>query len=272
MMWNKLVYLKKRFLSEWYPKILEDFRFDYNLDLVSAKILRRMVVEPRPLLKTLSYRLRDRDVLLFAPGPSLQASLDKMEGMLQEMSRHMTILAVDGAYRALAERDLEPHILVTDLDGLNYNSLSWSSGLTIVLHAHGDNIAKIKEYPRRLLDRTVGTCQVDLNGKILNIGGFTDGDRALCLCEVFEAETVFLVGMDFGYRIGLYSKPYLKSDIEAGPMKRRKMVYAMKIIKDLLSTSRLKYYNLFQGSELDIVPPLKYEDFKKLMDNKLKAG
>ncbi|MEM2109787.1 MAG: 6-hydroxymethylpterin diphosphokinase MptE-like protein, partial [Candidatus Odinarchaeota archaeon] len=176
--------------------------------------------------------------------------------------RKLMIIAVDGALTALIENKLNPNILVTDLDGFKLEFLNQVQGGLIAVHAHGDNIDKIKNYPTRLLSRTLGTCQVDFNKNILNIGGFTDGDRAVCLCECFEAGTVFLLGMDFGYTVGSYSKPHLNRAVKASLVKRRKMVYAMNIIKELVFNSDIKYYCLLQSSELDSIPVMKMEEFK----------
>ncbi|GIS96634.1 MAG: hypothetical protein CM1200mP23_4400 [Nitrososphaerota archaeon] len=42
--------------------------------------------------------------------------------------------------------------------------------------------------------------------KINNFGGFTDGDRCVFLADYFKAKKKILLGMDFGTRIGKYSK------------------------------------------------------------------
>ena len=43
-------------------------------------------------------------------------------------------------------------------------------------------------------------------GKVHNFGGFTDGDRCVFLANHFKAKKIILLGMDFGTRIGKYSK------------------------------------------------------------------
>ena len=41
---------------------------------------------------------------------------------------------------------------------------------------------------------------------IENFGGFTDGDRAVFFASRFGAAKIFLFGMDFGSKIGTYSR------------------------------------------------------------------
>ena len=43
-------------------------------------------------------------------------------------------------------------------------------------------------------------------GRVHNFGGFTDGDRCVFLANHFKAKKIILLGMDFGTRIGRYSK------------------------------------------------------------------
>ena len=52
----------------------------------------------------------------------------------------------------------------------------------------------------------MGTTQTKPIGKIHNFGGFTDGDRCVFLANHFKAKKIILLGMDFGNRIGRYSK------------------------------------------------------------------
>jgi len=55
------------------------------------------------------------------------------------------------------------------------------------------------------LRNPIGTTQLKPFGKLHNFGGFTDGDRAVCLAEHFKAGLIILAGMDFEGEIGEYS-------------------------------------------------------------------
>ncbi|WEU40900.1 MAG: DUF115 domain-containing protein [Candidatus Odinarchaeum yellowstonii] len=261
---NKLASLKTNFLEKWYPRILAEFGYNAGLDLKAAKLLATMLPSPETLIEKLDFLISNNPIIIIAPGPSLESSIPVVKPALQRLQDKLTLIAVDGALTPLLDNKLTPHILVTDLDGVKPEFLLNASCEIIVLHAHGDNIHRIERYPPQLFSKTLGTCQVDFNNKILNIGGFTDGDRAVCLCEVFNADSVFLLGMDFGFMIGRFSKPYLKTTVEADAAKRRKLIYAMNIIEELIFNSKVKYYCLLHNSELARIPVIGLEELQRL--------
>ena len=111
----------------------------------------------------------------------------------------------DGATKAIIENNLKPDIVVTDLDG-DIKSLK-KAGRTntiMIVHAHGDNTEKI--HLVKYFKNCIGTTQTKSVGKVHNFGGFTDGDRCVFLASHFKAKKIILLGMDFGTRIGKYSK------------------------------------------------------------------
>ncbi|MEM4206871.1 MAG: 6-hydroxymethylpterin diphosphokinase MptE-like protein, partial [Nitrososphaerota archaeon] len=228
-------------------------------------LLSAMLPSPEPLIEKLEFLISSNPVVVIAPGPSLESLMPIVKPVLHSLQDRLTLIAVDGALTSLVENNLTSHILVTDLDGVEPEFLVDDSNEIIVLHAHGDNIDRIKRYPQSLFSKTVGTCQVDFNNRILNIGGFTDGDRAVCLCELFNARTVFLLGMDFGFKIGRFSKPHLKINVKTDSTKRLKLVYAMNIIEELIFNSKVKYYCLLHNSELEHIPVIGLVEFQKLM-------
>ena len=96
-------------------------------------------------------------------------------------------------------------ILVTDLDG-DIASIKkiGKTKIPIIIHAHGNNYDKlgiVAEFQNK-----IGTTQTKKFGKLENFGGFTDGDRCVFLAENFNAKKIILFGMDFGNKIGKYSK------------------------------------------------------------------
>ncbi len=263
---DRLIFLKNNFLEKWYPRILADFGYDFFSDLKAAELLAHVLPSPDSLIEKIDFLISHKPVLVIAPGPALESLIYTVKPVVRRLQDKLTLLAVDGALTPLIENKLNPHIVVTDLDGFNPEFLVKTQiPVIIILHAHGDNIDKIQNYPHQLFSKTLGTCQVDFNNRIFNIGGFTDGDRAVCLCELFKAETVFLLGMDFGYKIGRYSKPYFNNNVQADSTKRRKLVYAMRIIKELIFNSKVKYYCLLQNSELTEIPVIGLEEFQRLI-------
>ena len=120
-------------------------------------------------------------------------------------SKNVVKIVADGAVRALLEKNIKPDILVTDLDG-DMESIKkiGKTKIPIIVHAHGDNSNKleiVKEF-----SNVSGTTQTRKFGKLENFGGFTDGDRCVFLAEYFNASKIVLIGMDFGQKIGKYSK------------------------------------------------------------------
>ncbi|MHA1755027.1 MAG: 6-hydroxymethylpterin diphosphokinase MptE-like protein [Candidatus Odinarchaeia archaeon] len=267
-MLNELKKLKERFLSYWYPRIKSDLGFNEELDLKSAKILSGKINHVNNIVKA-STLLKNRNILIFAPGPSLEMCI-KIIKKLKIIKRDITTIAVDGAFNALIKYRLQPDIIVTDLDGINVENRYLKNIEVMFIHAHGDNIPLVEKLPDYIIEKAVGTCQVDhTQPNMYNIGGFTDGDRAICLCEIFKVKQAYLIGMDFGDIEGVYSKPYTKKERKVSRSKRIKFDYAIKIIKDVTAKNAEKYCVLFMKSEIDFLPFLKFEEFKKKLDKLL---
>lgn len=108
------------------------------------------------------------------------------------------IIAADGAIGACA--DLSQVVLVvSDADGEPYLDRAIDAKIPICLHAHGDNQANWSaalarwpsDHPIMLTHQT----PMDID-RMFNPGGFTDGDRAVCIAFSLGADKVELVGFD----------------------------------------------------------------------------
>jgi uncharacterized Rossmann fold enzyme len=135
-----------------------------------------------------------RNVVVLGCGPSLESADASV------LARRV-VVAADGACTWLRERNAVPHIVVTDLDG-RAEDLEWAArqGAAMVVHAHGDNRDAIAALAPRLLPRLYGTYQGPEDPSLepmRNVGGFTDGDRAVMLLEELGALAALLVGFDF---------------------------------------------------------------------------
>jgi uncharacterized Rossmann fold enzyme len=122
-----------------------------------------------------------------------------------------------------------PDIIVTDLDGNVTDQIKANlHGSVVIIHAHGDNIDKIRKYIPEFKEKLVGTTQTDPTPfeNLHNFGGFTDGDRAVILADHFHAKKITLIGFDFGDKIGQYSFAE-KKDIE---LKFRKLSWCRILI------------------------------------------
>ncbi|WP_456419669.1 6-hydroxymethylpterin diphosphokinase MptE-like protein [Methanocaldococcus infernus] len=212
----------------YYYEILKDFNFSMEKDIESAKILNSMIKRDEELLKEVESIIKDRVVHVYGAGPSLLRHI--------EYYKHPLVVA-DGACKAFLENDIIPDIIVSDLDGdLNALKECNKKGSIVVVHAHGDNIERIKSEVPKLKD-VIGTHQVpDLKlENLIYVGGFTDGDRACYFSKYFGAKKLILGGMDFGEFITKYSRPNLKRDVERGDeIKIKKLRWAKRLI-ELLS-------------------------------------
>ncbi|KPU63488.1 6-hydroxymethyl-7,8-dihydropterin pyrophosphokinase [Thermococcus sp. EP1] len=226
--------------SEWepfYQYILEVMGYDREADKKAALLLRELLLKSKNYVSPTELKERIREqVYVFGPGPSLDEKLNrKFDG---------TLIASDGATSALLENNIIPHIIVTDLDG-RFEDIKRANelGSIVVVHAHGDNMDKLRMYVPRLKN-VLGTCQTESLDIIYNFGGFTDGDRAAFLAEELGAKRIFLVGFDFGDVVGKWSKPYLKEHTPVWETKRKKFEIAQMLLEWLKKNGRAKIVEL----------------------------
>tara|TARA_B100000287_G_scaffold417577_1_gene453511 strand:+ start:78 stop:770 length:693 start_codon:yes stop_codon:yes gene_type:complete len=112
------------------------------------------------------------------------------------ISSNKPIIAADGAVGALQSFE-NLKLVVTDCDGYPYLQKAIDSGIPLAIHAHGDNLIEWNktleilenDHPVILTHQT----PLDIEG-MSNPGGFTDGDRAVCLAFALGAESVELIG------------------------------------------------------------------------------
>jgi uncharacterized Rossmann fold enzyme len=192
---------------------------------------------PGPVLEKLETTIKGRDVVVCGAGPSLERHLERVIP-----SRGLTdvvYVASDGAASALLEFNYRCDILVTDLDG-DPNDLREviRRGAIPVVHAHGDNMDKIRDFVPTL-DFVLGSTQVEPTEHVSLWGGFTDGDRACYLVSHYNPASVILAGMDFGDVVGRWSKPGHKSSFIADKRKRKKLEIASELISNLKSRVNL---------------------------------
>jgi len=187
-------------------------------------------------------------VLVFGAGPSLEADLREVirEGLLQKT---VTIVA-DGATTAFVEKSgTAPSIIVTDLDGTVSDIIyAQNLGSIVVIHAHGDNIDKLKRHVPEF-SKAIGSTQVHPRSNVHNFLGFTDGDRAVFLAAGMGAKLIAVAGMDFGYTVGKYSKKRVAS-IE---VKRKKLKIGKELLEWLAveNGEKIKLYNVtFKGENI----------------------
>jgi 2-amino-4-hydroxy-6-hydroxymethyldihydropteridine diphosphokinase len=242
-------------LDGWHQKyleILKEFNYDRSKEIRSAKILSSFL-KNRFQLDTIEKKIKNKTVFVIGAGPSLDASLSYIKKF-----KGFTKIVADGATQALLENNIVPDIIVTDLDGnIEYLKRSSESKSIMVVHAHGDNIRRL---PFAISFRyCIGTTEDKPFGKIRNFGGFTDGDRCVFLANHFKASKIILVGMDFGTRIGRYSKEgvYNKS------IKIKKLSKGKSLLEWLASKSDVDLYTT--SSPISGFKNIKLADLQRLV-------
>ncbi len=205
--------------DEWEPLYLEicrDFGIDPDSDLMSVRLLCSL---------TLNSDLRDSDSIAVLMTDTVSVIGDS-PGLEEDLRRHVPegcILCSGSAVRRLISAGYSPNLVVTDLDGDIESQLeaSRSGALTLIL-AHGDNTVLVREYAYQFAGPVILTSQGRPFGNVFCFGGFTDGDRAVCVAREFGAKRILLYGFDFEH-----PNPKEGRDPET---KLRKLSWARRII------------------------------------------
>jgi len=246
----------------WYNKILETFGYDQYEDQRAADLLSVLLEGRAGNVAELRELIENRPVLVFGAGPSLEEDLKQVmkEGLLQKA---VTVVA-DGATTAFVQiSGLTPNVIVTDLDGVICDIVdAQNKGAIVVIHAHGDNIDKLKKYVPTF-SKTVGSTQTHPRFNVYNFLGFTDGDRAVFLAAGMGAKLIALAGMDFGFAVGKYSKKVVLS-VE---VKRKKLRIGKELLEWLAAETReeIGLYNITaKGEKIKGFKTIKTIDLKDL--------
>jgi hypothetical protein len=202
-----------------YREICREFGYDEEEDARSAEALSKMLSSRTvPSVKELSAACPGT-VTVCGDGPLLAEEISAAPPTGY-------IVAADGATEALMDAGIRPDAIVTDLDGdVQIQIMANSKGSLLFVHAHGDNLDVVRAVVPRLKGPVVGTCQGPPSGGLLNLGGFTDGDRAACIFAGLGAREIVLVGFDFERPSEKASRP--------PEVKRRKLAWARRILESL---------------------------------------
>ena len=243
--------------TEKHLDIVRDLGLNVSRDKAATRLLHSLVDVLD--LKLLEKRLKDKPVIVLGCGPSLENDLYKI--IQAGLHRRLVLVAADGAVKALLDEDITPHLNVTDLDGdLNATVNANRYGCITVVHAHGDNIPNILKVLPLLKRRVYGTTQHVPTDRVLNFGGFTDGDRACYLAEYFKPKFIALAGMDFGNVVGVYSGHYNKVD------KHRKLRIGRELLEELAGKSDIHFFNMTSsGQHINNVHSVDAEKIRELI-------
>lgn len=247
--------------EDWYFKIINDLKFDYQKDLDARDFLSKILREKsgdwclEDVLGSFDQLIqRKKHIFIYGCGPSLEETVNYLQKIQEKQDYINTVnLVADGAARLLIEKGIPINAIFTDLDGITRADFDKSE--FVIVHAHGDNITRLKYFKKEILNlpNVIGTTQVSPVENLVNSGGFTDGDRILffitsLLCPRHE---LYLIGMDFNDIVGKYSKIELERNHLANPIKLKKLQYGLEIINWLLPQIKNPVYII--NSKVDIV-------------------
>ena len=179
-------------LNYFYPQILADFGFDRESDVKATMLMLELSKDKLLDCSILKRIIYNRKVVVVG------GAIDEFK----PLKDWITITAG----KSILKVDFIPHIHVTDMEEDDDILIELErNGCLLVLHAHGDNIDRIKSVVPKL-KRFVATTQSEPIYRVYNFGGFTDGDRAAIIAKVFGAKSIKLVGFDFKRAEGLKLK------------------------------------------------------------------
>ena len=234
-----------------YREILKDFEYSRKKDNESCKSLNSLL---RKNTTTASIRdlIENKSVFVIGAGPSLPSCIS-----ILKRHKKTTKIVADGATKAIIENGLKPDIVVTDLDGDIISLKKTGRTNTImVVHAHGDNSEKI--HLVKNFKNCIGTTQTKPIGIVNNFGGFTDGDRCVFLANHFNAKKIILLGMDFGTRIGKYSK----TRVISRTTKIKKLRRGKKLLEWLAKKSES---NLYSTTKIEGLTKISFQDIDNII-------
>ena len=180
--------------SEWEPvylKIVKDFGFDIVEDENSVRMLKALTLNSNLIMDDVLANVIENKVTIFGDA-------DCLEDDIENLTPEGTFISAGSATERVMKAGIVPDIIVTDLDGnVNYQIEGGNSGAITIVLAHGDNIKNLAEYITSFKGPLILTSQGRPSGTVVNYGGFTDGDRAVCTARHFGAKEILLEGFDF---------------------------------------------------------------------------
>jgi uncharacterized Rossmann fold enzyme len=230
----------------WYNRILETFGYDQRADQKATDLLSTLLAGRAGNVTDLRKLIENKSVLVFGAGPSLEEDLKQV--MKENLLQKTTTVVADGATTAFVRiSETVPNVIVTDLDGVISDIINAQNlGAIAVIHAHGDNMDKLKKYVPAF-SKAIGSTQAHPRSNVHNFLGFTDGDRSVFLAAGMGAKLIALAGMDFGCNIGKYSKKVVLS-VE---IKRKKLKIGKELLEWLAveTGEKIELYNITSNGE-----------------------
>ncbi|WP_115862682.1 6-hydroxymethylpterin diphosphokinase MptE-like protein [Halorussus litoreus] len=218
--------------SPVYREILADFGFDAAGDERARDELAELT---RPFdLGRLD--VAGETVAIAGAGPSLTDPdhSDRNDELARARDAD-AVFAASTAADALREAEIALDCMVTDLDKNPKTARDLTEeGVPVATHAHGDNVAAVREWvPRFEPEAVLPTTQARPVAHVENVGGFTDGDRAAFLADHLGAAELVFIGWDF-------------DDPAVDPVKAKKLAWAERLLR-WLELRRGEQFGVLEG-------------------------
>lgn len=199
-----------------YERILSDMGYDRADDESSVRVLKAVTMNSDLITDDEAAERFGTEATVFGDAPCLESDIASREPA-------GTLISSGSAVHRLLDLGVMPDVVVTDLDGDIDSQLRASAdGALTFIHAHGDNQDLIRMYAGSFRGPVILTTQSRPENTVFDFGGFTDGDRAVCIAESFGCRRIVLEGFDFGN-----PNPKQGSD---PTVKLRKLAWAERII------------------------------------------
>ena len=238
--------------SSRYDQIRAEFGFPFEREVAAADLLESLLPESARTdpLERLRPLLEGRTAVVVGLAPR---SGPPPLWRLPPSPRAPALIAADGATATCLDAGLVPTIVVTDLDGPVPSEVAANRrGSVVVIHAHGDNQPALSEWVGQFPGELVGSWAGPPRPHLLNVGGFTDGDRAAYLADHLGAERVLLWGFDFARTA--------PTDPVAHEQKLAKLTWAERVLADLSRDGRAPLFLWHRDGTLERYPAARNEE------------
>lgn len=229
-----------------YERIRAEFDFAFAREEAAAARLESLLPahargDPLPRLGAL---LRGKEAIVVGLAPSAGPPPLWRRSAAEPAS----LLCADGAAAECLASGLVPTVIVTDLDGPVPSEVSANGrGSLVVVHAHGDNVPALEEWVPQFPGELAGSWAGPPRDSLLDVGGFTDGDRAVYLAEHCGARRILLWGFDFD-----------RTDEPEGPLRARKLAklaWARRSLEFLSARTPVPMLTWQRDGSLEPYPP-----------------
>ncbi len=212
-----------------YEAIRREFGFPYAREEAAAATLERLLrpADRREPLPRIAPRLEGGDAIVVGDAPD--AGPPPLWRLPPAFDRPR-IVAADGATVACLRAGIVPAVIASDLDGPVPSEVAANErGSLVVVHAHGDNVEALERWVPEFPGELAGSWAGPPRSALLDVGGFTDGDRGAYLAEAVGARAILLWGFDF--------ERVADDEPARAARKRAKLGWAARLLGELAATA-----------------------------------